>query len=218
MDHERRFRNDLLAWTAKTPAREFPWRAESGPYEVLIGEILLQRTRGENVVPVYVRFLERWPTPEALSTARTASLRSTIKPLGLEKRTEMLKKLGRALTGLGGIPSQPADLLKLPGVGPYAAHAVPVFSRGANLPLVDWVIARVLRRYFGLAGTKRPNADTELWSLAGRVAEPGRARDLWLGALDLSASFCRPRPCCAACPLELGCHFANAAERALPTP
>jgi A/G-specific adenine glycosylase len=177
----------------------------------LVGEILLQRTRGEHVPGVYGEFLRRWPTATALAKARTPSIAAVIRPLGLAKRASILKRLGGDLADLGGVPTDRVDLQKLPGVGPYAAHAVPVFAAGEQLPVVDWVIARVLRRYFGLPTGQRPNNDRGLWDLAGDLAGRGRARELWLGTLDFAAAVCKPRPLCPTCPLRSTCsYFASA--------
>jgi adenine-specific DNA glycosylase len=89
-----------------------------------------------------------------------------------------------------------------------------VFALGKQLPLVDWVIARVIRRYFGLPGHLRPNSDRELWSLAESLVRSGRARDLWLGTLDFAAAVCAPHPRCGACPLASTCAFAHSSEGA----
>lgn len=188
-------------------ARPFPWRSRADPYAVLIGEVLLQRTRGEHAVAVYRDFLRRWPTPQQLAAARVSTIKRVMRPLGLIKRAPVLKRLGLALVSIGGVPCDPEQLDRLPGVGPYAAHSVPVFAMGKDLPVVDWVIARVLRRYFGLDATKRPNNDRDLWELAARLAAPGSARRLWLGTLDFAAAVCKPRPLCPACPLSPTCHF-----------
>lgn len=198
------FHDAMVAFHGSS-GRSFPWRESRDPYEVLIGEVLLQRTRGENVVPVYREFLRRWPTPEKLARARLSTIENVIRPLGLTKRAPTLKALGSAIRDSGAVPSQPDDLSRLPGVGPYGAHAVPVFALGADLPVVDWVVARVLRRYFGLPGDKRPNADKELWALATRLAELGDARSLWLGVLDFAAEVCRPRSKCEGCVLAEEC-------------
>jgi A/G-specific adenine glycosylase len=190
------------------PARErkFPWRSRRDPYQVLIGEVLLQRTRGEHAVQVYREFLRRWPNAERLARARVGTIEAVIHPLGLSKRAAILSRLGKAIATTG-VPIDPVELDRLPGVGPYAAHSVPVFAADANLPVVDWVIARVLRRYFGLAGARRPNQDLELWRLAAELAAGGGARTLWLGTLDFAAAVCKPRPLCQACPLERTCHY-----------
>ncbi len=108
--------------------REFPWRGTSDPYAVLIGELLLQRTRAEQVEPVYREFLRRWPSAAALGRARSTSLRRVLHPLGLTKRAEQIERLAVALGELEEVPGDPDTLALLPGVGPYVAHAVPVFA------------------------------------------------------------------------------------------
>jgi A/G-specific adenine glycosylase len=208
---ERAYREAVLAW-GQANARAFPWRETRDPYEVLIGEVLLQRTRGTQVVPVYERFTARWPSPQRLGRAREASIATVVRPLGLAKRAPVLKALGRALAARGRVPLDPDELICLPGVGPYASHAVPVFAADKDLPLVDWVIARILRRYFGLKEGKVPNADRDLWSLAARLARPGQSRLLWLATLDLAHAVCRPRPICPSCPLVSTCRFVALSE------
>lgn len=199
-----RFRRVMLR-QSRTSSRRFPWRESTDPYEVLIGEVLLQRTRGEHVVSVYQEFLRRWPDAGALASAREESIARVIHPLGLPKRAPILQQLGQAIAERGDVPRTPAELDPLPGVGRYGAHAVPVFALHRNLPLVDWVIARVLRRYFGLADGGRPNTDAELWDRAEQLARRRRARELWLGVLDFADAVCKPRPRCGECPLRRSC-------------
>jgi A/G-specific adenine glycosylase len=189
--------------------RDFPWRRTRDPYAVLVGEILLQRTRGENVTDVYRNFIEQLPSPRHLAAATEESISILIAPLGLTKRAHQLKLLGTKLDEIGEITLDPARLRELPGVGPYAAHAVPIFASDKNLPLVDWVIARVLRRYFGLQSGSRPNHDKGLWESAKALIRSGRARDLWLGVLDFAADICTSRPQCARCPLSATCQYAQ---------
>lgn len=201
------YRRRLFGWY-RVNCREFPWRGTSDPYAVLVGEVLLQRTRGENAVPVYARFLDRFPDIASLSTADVGEIAAVIRPLGLVKRAEMLSLLGKALAEAGGVPRRPDVLIAFPGVGRYAAYSVQVYARRRNLPVVDWVVARVLQRYFGLPDGSRPNADEPLWELAAQLANLGRARDLWFATFDLAAAVCRPRPLCEKCPLRTTCFHA----------
>lgn len=208
MPEQKKFAAAVRRW-AKGNVRTFPWRQTKDPYRILIGEVLLQRTRGEHVVAVYKDFLRRWPNIDQFARARESTIASVIYPLGLAKRAPVLRRLGRALGEKGYVPDSPDELIELPGVGRYSAHAVPVFANDASLPLVDWVIARVLKRYFGVASSSRPNADEDLWNLAARLAAGGNARELWLGTLDFAAAICQPRPRCPECPLRAECHWAK---------
>jgi A/G-specific adenine glycosylase len=172
---------------------------------VLIGEVLLQRTRGDLVEPVFRDFIRRWPDAVRLGRAREPTIARVIRPLGLAKRAPIIKRLGTELARRGALPTTPEELLELPGIGPYAAHAVPVFALGMHYPVVDWVIARVLRRYFGLPGDSRPNQDRELWDRARRLIRTAPAREVWLGLLDFASAVCKPNPVCPTCPLRTSC-------------
>ena len=205
---ELQFRRGIFAF-ARHYNRDFPWRETRDPYVVLIGCVLLQRTTGAHVHRVFNEFMERWPTFRELALAEEEEVGVVLHPLGLANRTRRIIQLGRDLNQLGTVPLTPKALLELPGVGRYSAHAVPIFATNRNLPLVDWVIARVLRRYFGLSSSGRPNSDEELWSLAGEIARTGRARAIWLGTLDLANTFCLPRPKCRSCPLQMTCCHAK---------
>ncbi len=202
------FRRGILAF-ARHHARDFPWRSTRDPYAALIGGVLLQRTTGTHVQRVFDEFMERWPTPGELAIAQEHEISAVLYPLGLRGRARRIIQLGRELDRLGTVPLSPKALQELPGVGRYTAHAVPIFAARRNLPLVDWVIARVLRRYFGLPGSGRPNSDEDLWSLAEEIARIGRARAIWLGTLDLANTFCLPRPKCGSCPLQMTCCHAK---------
>ena len=205
---DRRFRRAMLAWH-RAHGRDFPWRNTHDTFAVLIGELLLQRTRGEHAVDVYERFMDKWPNAEALARATEREILDVIRPLGLPQRAHTIAEMADQVGRQEQIPTKPDVLLQLSGVGPYVAHAVPIFARSRNMPLVDWVIARVLRRYYGLSGNARPNADKELWALAERLARPGRARSLWLGTLDFAAAICRNTPACDSCPLGSACPSAR---------
>jgi A/G-specific adenine glycosylase len=215
LNRDRRYsilRRRLFRWH-KHAKREFPWRQTEDRYRVLVGELLLQRTRGENVVAVYEDFVSRWPDVAHLSEASSRDVRAVIRPLGLAGRADTLMALAAQVSVIGRIPDEPAELSRLAGVGPYVSHAVPVFADHRNLPLVDWVIARVLRRYFDLPQGRRPNADPDLWALAAALVRPGRARETWLAVLDLAAALCTRRPKCTSCPLSHSCAYPTGAVR-----
>ena len=56
----------LLAWFHEH-GRDLPWRRTRDPYSIFVSEVMLQQTQVERVVPRYLRWLERWPTAQALA-------------------------------------------------------------------------------------------------------------------------------------------------------
>ena len=199
----------LKQWGAEN-RRAFPWRETSDPFRILVAEVLLQRSRGKTVAAVYEELFRRWPDADALSRARTSSIASVIRPLGLVKRAETLKSLAGEVVQLGSVPDTLDGLLALPGVGRYAASATLAVGFGKRAPVVDGVTARVYRRYFGLEGDGSASADTELWQLVERATPQTHVRQWNWAVLDLAAKICLPKvPRCSECPLETHCAWSQ---------
>jgi A/G-specific adenine glycosylase len=186
--------------------RSFPWRETSDPFRILVAEVLLQRSRGKTVAVVYEELFGRWPDADALSRARTPSIASVIRPLGLVKRAGTLKALAREVEHIGDVPGTLDGLLALPGVGRYAANATLAVGFAKRAPVVDGVSARVYRRYFGLKTDLPPSADPELWRLVELATPRTHNREWNWAVLDLAGTICLPKvPRCPECPLVTHC-------------
>jgi len=72
--------------------RDFLWRRTINPYEILIAELLLRKTTAKQVESLYVKFLYRYPSPEALSKALERDTEDTIKSLGIEHKKGIITK------------------------------------------------------------------------------------------------------------------------------
>jgi A/G-specific adenine glycosylase len=204
-----RFRRDLLRW-GRANRRTVPWRQTQDAYQVLVAEVLLQRSRGTTVAAVFPRFVERWPTAEDLGRARVPSIASVIRPLGLTRRATTLKELGRRIAELGDVPSTVEALRELPGVGDYAAGATLAVAFGKRTPVVDGVTARVYRRYFGEVGKAPASNDRGLWDLVDRATPTRNVREWNWAVLDLASSVCLPKvPRCGVCPLVAHCSWSQ---------
>jgi len=68
LDEHQEVADRLLVWFAAN-ARDLPWRRNRTPYRVWVSEVMLQQTQVHSVVPYYERFLDRFPTVEALAGA-----------------------------------------------------------------------------------------------------------------------------------------------------
>src|SRR5512134_319866 len=143
------FRRRLLAWFAKH-GRDLPWRRTRDPYHVTVSEFMLQQTQVSRVLEYYSRFLERFPTVEHLAAARPKAVMEQWDGLGYYARARNLHALAREVVRRhdGTTPWDPADLIKLPGVGRYTAGAVASFAYEKPVAAVDTNVARVIRRYF----------------------------------------------------------------------
>ena len=75
------YRSKIIAWYGEN-ARAFPWRTTRDSYRVLVGEMLLQRTRGEAVASVFGEFLRRWPDPHRLERGARVNTQTRAATLG----------------------------------------------------------------------------------------------------------------------------------------
>ena len=152
----------LLAWY-RAYARDLPWRRTCDPYRIWVSEIMLQQTRVAAVLGYYARFLEAFPTVEALAAADEEKLLKCWEGLGYYSRARNLQKAARIVTEqyAGRFPSDPARLLDLPGIGDYTAGAIASAAFGVPAPAVDGNVLRVMTRLtdchedITLPGTKK---------------------------------------------------------------
>jgi A/G-specific adenine glycosylase len=144
-------RSRLLIW-GRENRRTFPWRETRDPWRVLLAEVLLHRTRADQVVPVYLAAVERYPDPAAMARAHLRDLRRLMRPLGLHWRVPLMREMARQILRRHGgrIPPDRQALQALPGVSDYIAGAVCCFAFGMPEPVLDTNTVRVLGRLFGL--------------------------------------------------------------------
>jgi A/G-specific adenine glycosylase len=168
----------LLAWF-REHGRDLPWRKTRDPYAILVSEVMSQQTQVERVVARWQRWLERWPTVEALAAAPAGDVIREWQGLGYNRRALALHRAAQHVAAHGW----PEDLTELPGVGRYTADAVACFAFGRAVLPVDVNVRRVSER----TGTQ--------FSAAAAQA-----------LMDLGATVCLARvPRCDVCPLADAC-------------
>jgi A/G-specific adenine glycosylase len=214
-------RERLLAWYDEH-RRDLPWRTPPGeiadPYRVWLSEVMLQQTRVETVKPYFHRWLERFPTLEALAAAPLDDVLKAWEGLGYYSRARNFHRAVRevAENHAGRVPDDPAAFRALPGVGRYTAGAVMSIAFGREEALVDGNVRRVFARW-----TDDPApADPALWSLAEALAPGARPGDVNQAVMELGATVCVPRtPHCGACPVRDHCRaFAHGTQSERPAP
>lgn len=204
------FREDLLTWGNEN-FRDFAWRETRDPYEVMIAEILLQRTRAETVEPIYENFLQQFPRLEDLGKAEQDEVAELLEPLGLHnRRASSLVEIGETLDE-SELPQTEQELLELPHVGKYVANAVLCFAHGKPRPIVDENVIRVYQRVFDIDHDRQRSQ--ELWNFARETVPEESARAYNLAILDFAAKLCTSQnPKCEECFASGYCTFFNQIE------
>jgi A/G-specific adenine glycosylase len=168
----------LLDWF-ESHARDLPWRQTKDPYAIFVSEVMLQQTQVERVIPRYLAWLARWPTPEALAAAPLADVIRAWQGLGYNRRAVSLHRAAQRIASAGW----PEDLTELPGVGRYTADAIAAFALGKSVLPVDTNVRRIQER-------------------TGHRFRPRCGQAL----MDLGATVCLARvPRCGVCPLATRC-------------
>jgi A/G-specific adenine glycosylase len=201
-------RSGLLEWFA-TNQRDLPWRQTRDPYRILVSEVMLQQTQVDRVMPYYERWLELFPTAEALADAPTADVIKVWSGLGYNRRAVYLQKTARAVVDEhGGVfPRTREELLKLPGVGPYTAGAIAAFAFEQDVAFMDTNIRRVVHRLaFGSDIPARQATEQQVLEAAEKLVPEGFGW-IWNQALiEFGALQCtQRRPACVICPLQQNC-------------
>ena len=189
------------------------------PYRVWLSEVMLQQTTVAAVTPRFERFLQRWPTVEALAAARDEDVLSEWAGLGYYARARNLIACAREVAARGGFPSTEAELRQLPGIGDYTAAAIAAIAFGRRALVMDTNVERVLAR---LHGVEAPIAERKplLRDLLDRITPDEGAGNFAQAMMDLGATICRPRaPNCGACPLNAQCiAYASGEPERYPAP
>ena len=206
-DALRTFGTKLRAWYRRH-ARDLPWRQTRDPYRILVSELMLQQTQVSRVIDFYHRFLDRFPSVEALAKARESQVVAQWEGLGYYARARNLHKVSRAVVR-EGFPSEAAQLRQLPGIGPYTAGAVATFAFERRAPLVDTNVARVLTRVFApKLHPKRARDQKAIWAIA-EATLPRTGRASWThnqALMELGALICTARvKHCGKCPVRGVC-------------
>ncbi|SHI01817.1 A/G-specific DNA-adenine glycosylase [Sporobacter termitidis DSM 10068] len=193
----------LLAWYNKN-ARALPWRKDRDPYRVWVSEIMLQQTGAEVVARYYPRFLEAFPTVQALAGADEHALMKRWEGLGYYARARNMQKAARVIAEkyAGVFPDTYEALRELPGVGDYTAGAVASICFDRPTPAVDGNVIRVVARIAGI-GDEITDAVKKSIAEALRAIYPtDRPGDFTQSLMELGAVVCLPngQPRCALCP------------------
>ena len=217
--------------------RILPWREDPTPYHVWLSEIMLQQTRVEAVRGYYERFLRELPDIPSLAAAEEDRCLKLWEGLGYYSRIRNMRKAaGQIMEEYGGaMPSEPSELVKLPGIGRYTAAAIASIAFGKKAAAVDGNLLRIFARLTAYAENSRTDgcknaaeqyflslmdAEETVTDNACTVSDASEAPSKSVSAsqknvfgsfnqalMDLGATVCLPntQPACDRCPWQDDC-------------
>ena len=202
----KRLTEPLLVWFRQN-ARDLPWRRTEDPYRIWVSEIMLQQTRVAAVLGYYARFLEAFPSVEALAAAPEDRLMKLWEGLGYYSRARNLQRAAKAVVEMGGFPDTYDGLLALPGIGDYNASAIASAAFGRREAAVDGNVLRVVTRltdcHDDILDPKTKKAIRE--QVQSVMPEtPADIRIFNQATMELGATVCVPNgpPKCELCPVR----------------
>ncbi len=218
---------ELLDWYVQQD-RTLPWRIRPedraagravDPYKVWLSEIMCQQTTTNAAAAYWYKFLDKWPGVQDLAAAPRDDIMGAWAGLGYYARARNLHKCAQIICAdyNGVFPKTEAELLKLPGIGPYSAAAIAAICYKEASNVVDGNVERVISRIFRVQ-EKLPKAKPVLRNLAATLAGAfshsgshvgsylGHPGDYAQGLMDLGAHICKPKnPKCNLCPWQGHC-------------
>ena len=203
-----RLRRNLLVWFRQFQ-RDLPWRRTTDPYRIWLSEIMLQQTRVAAAIPYYERFLEHFPTVQALAEAPQEEVLRQWAGLGYYSRARNLQEAARQIVARhnGVFPDDPLQALALAGIGNYTAAAVLSIAYGKRTAVLDGNVARVIARLGAIHGDLRVGPTwKKLQSTADQLLDRHVPGDWNQAMMELGATLCTPRsPQCLLCPVSEFC-------------
>ena len=194
------------------------WWPGDGPFDVVIGAILIQSASWNNVEQAIERLKQAdcWSFP-GIHRRPQAELADIIRPSGYFNAkarklkafaAHLMESYGGDLARLFAQDTAPlrAELLSIYGVGPETADDILVYAAGRPSFVIDAYTVRILNR-LGLAPEKSGSSYNDLQRLFHEQLPADVAQfNEFHALLDLHAKdFCRKAPICAGCCLRDMC-------------
>ncbi|MCD7036382.1 A/G-specific adenine glycosylase [Metabacillus sp. GX 13764] len=206
--HIEGFQKDLIAWF-QLEQRSLPWRENKDPYRIWVSEIMLQQTRVDTVIPYFHRFMERFPTVDALAEADEEDILKAWEGLGYYSRVRNLQTAVREVKEKYSsvVPPDPDAFAGLKGVGPYTRGAVMSIAYNIPEPAVDGNVMRVISRVLAIdEDIAKPRARKIFEEAIRKMISKDNPSDFNQALMELGALICIPsKPACLLCPVQEYC-------------
>ena len=209
MQAKESFANRVLLWAADYGRKQLPWQQQRTAYRVWVSEIMLQQTQVDTVIPYFQKFMQAFPTIEALATAEQDEVLHYWSGLGYYARARNLHKAAQLIRDSyqGEFPTDIDEVMTLPGIGRSTAGAILSLSFNHKHTILDGNVKRVLARHQAIQGWPGSSANQKaLWAIAEQLTPETDCADYTQAMMDLGATLCkRSKPQCELCPVSMDC-------------
>lgn len=174
-------------------------------WQILVSEFMLQQTPVSRVEPIWLAWVDRWPTPSVTAAASAADVLRAWGKLGYPRRAKRLHECAGVIAELfdDEVPSDVETLLTLPGIGAYTARAVACFAFQQRVPVVDTNVRRVVARVVHGRADAGASSPRDLDDVAAMLPNDAGAPLFSAALMELGATVCTARsPKCGVCPLR----------------
>ena len=197
----------ILDWFDKNK-RDLPWR-KTDPWGVMVSEYMLQQTPVNRVLPKWLEWMDRWPTPSDLADAKKSDVISAWGRLGYPRRAIRLHEAAKIIATLhnNSVPREIEILRQLPGIGDYTAAAIASFAFNESTLVMDINIRRLFSR--AIDGVEHPTSSPSQYERKIRSQLLPLDGAKWAAAtMELGALICTSKnPQCDLCPVIKVCSW-----------
>lgn len=176
---------------------DLPWRTSVTPYGVLVSEVMLQQTQVSRVMTKYHEWLEAFPGFAQLAAATGPEVLAVWQGLGYNRRGLWLREAARRVMSdyAGELPRDPAELVKLPGIGPNTAGSIAAFAYNEPVTFIETNIRRVfIHEFFPETEVDEPVADAQLRPLIEQALDREHPREWYWALMDYGAWLAKQAP------------------------
>ncbi|MFW2372064.1 MAG: A/G-specific adenine glycosylase, partial [Gammaproteobacteria bacterium] len=181
------FAQAVLDWYQQHGRKDLPWQQPRTAYRVWVSEIMLQQTQVVTVIPYFERFMQRFPSVQALAEASEDEVLHLWSGLGYYARARNLHRAAQYIMHEHGaeFPETIDTVLALPGIGRSTAGAILAQALGQKHPILDGNVKRVLARFHGVQGWPGHNAvQQQLWQFAETHTPQQQLAEYTQGMMD----------------------------------
>ncbi|MBF0282015.1 MAG: hypothetical protein HQM07_05555 [Zetaproteobacteria bacterium] len=193
-----------------------PWWPAQSAFEMMVGAVLTQNTRWENVQMALnnLRNLALL-APATMLASENETLQMAIRPTGFFKqKSATLHRLCAHLLHTEGenfdrpLAQKRQEWLSIKGIGPETADSILLYGYQQPIFVIDAYTLRIFKRLGRFEPSVR-YAQAQAWMMQQLPNEVALFQCFHGLIVEHAKAHCRKQPCCQGCPLQSECAYVD---------